>query len=93
MLRRFDNMRETYGAMDLPVLVGLLQKTVCECVSFGYAYESNSYHRYIEPLDLMRAVTMLVIWLLAKDVDPDAVYIAKHEYNKTRPYRHGGKKA
>ena len=26
------------------------------------------------------------------DIDIEAAIIAKHEYNKSRPYRHGGKK-
>lgn len=30
-------------------------------------------------------------WFAAKGIDPDEVFRLKMEYNKTRPYRHGGK--
>jgi hypothetical protein len=36
-------------------------------------------------LDIMR-------WAKANGVDMEAVILAKNEYNKGRPYRHGGKR-
>ncbi len=31
-------------------------------------------------------------WCGKEGVDVDEILARKHEYNKTRPYRHGGKK-
>lgn len=31
-------------------------------------------------------------WIECQGLDPEALILEKHEYNKTRPYRHGGKK-
>lgn len=40
---------------------------------------------------LADAVTGVFEWLTNQGIDPYAVMLEKHEYNKTRPYRHGGK--
>ena len=95
MLKRYDAMLETYSALELPVLVALLQRTVCESVFTcpGNGYDSVDYQKFIEPLDLLRAVTIAVLWMLSRDVDVEKVLMEKHEYNKSRPYRHGNKKA
>lgn len=39
----------------------------------------------------MDAVHLVFSWLSDKGVDPWQVMEIKHEYNKTRPYKHGGK--
>lgn len=31
-------------------------------------------------------------YIRAQGIDPEKIMLEKHEYNKTRPYRHGGKK-
>lgn len=37
------------------------------------------------------AVGQVFCWLEEQGVDPKEIMIQKHEYNKTRPYRHGNK--
>ncbi len=40
---------------------------------------------------LLDCVETILAWAAQNDVDMEAVLRAKHAYNKTRPYRHGGK--
>lgn len=42
---------------------------------------------------LVAIIYRVFVWLEANGCeDPKAVMIEKHEYNKSRPYRHGGKR-
>jgi hypothetical protein len=40
---------------------------------------------------LEHCIVMISEWLNHRGIDPYAVLLEKHEYNKTREYRHGGK--
>lgn len=40
---------------------------------------------------LLNAITIAVKWVAMKGYDPLAILLDKHEYNKTRPYKHGKK--
>lgn len=40
---------------------------------------------------LVNTVSMVMYWFEQKGVDFEEVLLMKHEYNKTRPYKHGGK--
>ena len=42
---------------------------------------------------LSRAVNEVFNWIAHRGLDPMEIMKKKHAYNKTRPYRHGGKKA
>ena len=37
-------------------------------------------------------IYLIYTWLHAQNLDPEALLREKHTYNKTRPYRHGGKR-
>ena len=37
------------------------------------------------------SIINVFLWLRKNGIEPEEVMIAKHEYNKTRPYRHGDK--
>lgn len=41
---------------------------------------------------LISCIEAVCEWLEERDVDMDEILRLKHEYNKTRPYRHGGKR-
>ncbi len=41
---------------------------------------------------LLECIETIEAWAYINGVDMEAVLRATHEYNKTRPYRHGGKK-
>ena len=42
-------------------------------------------------VEMIDCIIRILDWCGEKGVDVDAILQAKHEYNKTRPYRHGGK--
>ena len=42
-------------------------------------------------VELADAIIRILDYTAAKGIDITAVILAKHEYNKRRPYRHGGK--
>lgn len=42
-------------------------------------------------VEMIDCLIRILDWCGYAGVDVDAVLQAKHEYNKTRPYRHGGK--
>lgn len=44
-------------------------------------------------VELCDAVMRIMDFLAFMGVDIEAVLVAKHEYNKGREYRHGGKRA
>ncbi len=44
-------------------------------------------------VELADAIIRILDYTASEGIDIEAVIIAKHAYNKTRPYRHGGKKA
>ncbi len=41
--------------------------------------------------NLLMCMAVILEWARLNNVDMESVLRAKHEYNKTRPYRHGGK--
>ena len=42
-------------------------------------------------VEMIDCIIRILDWCGKEGVDVDAILTAKHEYNKTRPYRHGGK--
>jgi hypothetical protein len=44
-------------------------------------------------VEMADAVIRILDYAEAQDISLESVIEAKHNYNKTRPYRHGGKKA
>lgn len=45
----------------------------------------------IDANTLINAVQIVFDWIGRQGLDPLEILMKKHEYNKTRPYRHGGK--
>lgn len=43
-------------------------------------------------LSLLEAVGVVFLWIKTQGDDPEGLLTMKHEYNKTRPYKHGGKR-
>lgn len=52
-----------------------------------YAYETDNVRAFYMAL----CVTGIMKWAEKNDVDMEGILRVKHEYNKSRPYRHGGK--
>jgi NTP pyrophosphatase (non-canonical NTP hydrolase) len=44
------------------------------------------------PIELADCIIRILDYCGKKEIDIDGAIRLKHEYNKTRPYRHGGKK-
>lgn len=63
----------------LPDVVDLLHTIVCGFASCGSGLEEAV------------AISVVCVWLNLQGIDPEALMLEKHEYNKTRPYKHGGK--
>ena len=43
-------------------------------------------------VEMIDCIIRILDWCSHEDIDIDEILKIKHEYNKTRPYRHGGKK-
>lgn len=57
------------------------------CVANAWTRRSSLLS--VWPLEEM--CRMIIWWLHTHSIDPEAVMELKHQYNKGRPYRHGGK--
>lgn len=67
-----------YDALpELPVLVGLLH------VSTSSSFIED------EPGDMLQCVGSVFLYIRKQGLDPEFILREKHEYNKTRPYKHG----
>ena len=53
-----------------------------------WSYEDKPEGIAVEMID---CIIRILDWCGKEGVDVDKLLYAKHEYNKTRPYRHGGK--
>jgi len=42
-----------------------------------------------DPACLLGAMSIALSWVHAQGIDPLALLLEKHEYNKSRPYKHG----
>lgn len=65
------------AAPELPVMVGLLH-----CIT-SLSFVEN------EPGDLLQCIGSVFYYIRQQGLDPEAILREKHEYNKTRPYKHG----
>lgn len=70
------------GKRTLPQLVKILHYATAKSAES----ESEMASWLISCIEAVRE------WLEERDVDMDEILRLKHEYNKTRPYRHGGKR-
>lgn len=77
----------SYGECTLPQLVAALHSFVSLAGIALYAHKIDEAEA-----SLNRCIYWTFHWLKAQGVDMDEILRLKHEYNKTRPYRHGGKR-
>ena len=65
-----------------------------ECTE--YHGQADCKHRGSKPegvaVEMIDCIIRILDWCGKEGVDVDALLAMKHEYNKTRPYKHGGKK-
>lgn len=78
-----DDFQDDQGhdvlALELPDLVDVLHDEV----SLSSVMHNETY--------LTTAAGLAISWLEKRGVDPVETLLEKHEFNKTRPYKHGGK--
>lgn len=60
-------------------------------LSLAYACWCNSAGTHAAALRMALCICEIVEWTEKAGVDMEKILDIKHEYNKTRPYRHGGK--
>lgn len=82
-----EHRKEKINTFSLPELIAKLHV----CVSESYTYSTlGEIKDAYEALD--EAMIIACYWLMKQGVDVESIMLEKHEYNKNRPYRHGGKK-
>lgn len=70
-------------AMSVPVLVNRLHIETCG------AWRSLQMNNGFETDGLLETATVAWQWIKGRVLDPEELLIEKHEYNVTRPYKHG----
>lgn len=72
--------------------------TLSDCISrwhlllsLAYACWCKASGSHAAALRMARCICEIKVWARENGVDMEAVLNIKHEYNKGRPYRHGGK--
>lgn len=91
---------QRHGWWDTPVSFGDVAALVHSEVSEAFEeYRNDNGMFYVKDgkpegiaVELIDAVIRILDYLASEGVDIDTVMQMKHEYNKERPYRHGGKK-
>lgn len=69
-------------------LVAYLHLLTSEALSDAY---QNKLIGDVNPMKLLIAMSMALSWVKLRGLDPLAILLEKHAYNKTRPYKHGKK--
>lgn len=95
---RFDMKMEPYPlelfAVDKSRLLGC---SISYAVTFLHARTTCAWHEWMckgntgAEREFRLIVSFVLEWIRHQGIDPEGVMIIKHSYNKTRPYRHGGK--
>lgn len=62
-----------------------------EQTSIAYSKKAESYYKLAGVSNLITAIVYALIWVYLQDIDAEALLWEKHDYNKTRPYKHGKK--
>ena len=95
--RIFSGIQPT-GNLTLGNYIGALRnfsilQDEYDCLNYGD--EAHCRFRGTKPegiaVEMIDCIIRILDWCAKEGVDVDAILTAKHEYNKTRPYRHGGK--
>lgn len=80
-----NELSEMPGEDEVPKLVTWLHAATSEVMLDG---KNEDYDLSF----LLVAMSMALIWIQQRGIDPIKLLLLKHEYNKSRPYKHGNKK-
>lgn len=65
-----------------------------DCLNYGK--ETECKYKGTKPegiaVEMIDCIIRILDWCGRYDIDVDAILAQKHAYNKTRPYKHGGKR-
>jgi len=80
----------------LPEILMLCVSELSEALEIyrtGFDEDAIIYNKKPEgvPIELADCIIRILDYCAAADIDINEAIRSKHEYNKTRPYRHGGK--
>ena len=80
---------------SLPYVIGHIHSEAAEVfkehlrgMKSDYMYTENGKPEGI-PVEMADILLVVLTWFGRNGLDPEKFMLAKHEYNKTRPYRHG----
>lgn len=82
-----DDLAEAIKRWSLPALVAFLHQETTELWHFRGDDVVNGCTKV--GIQSKYIIDIVYIWLKEQGVDPDAIMLEKHEYNLTRPYKHG----
>ncbi len=85
-----DYLLSVYDTLDLMALPG--EDAVPELVTLLHAFTSQVVLEDNDLTYLMSAMATAMAWVRQRGIDPIKLLMMKHEYNKSRPYKHGNKK-
>lgn len=85
--------------IKLPEIISLIHSEISEVLEeyrkgrqATEVYPGNNGKPEGIPIELADAIIRILDYCGYAGIDIEAAILQKHEYNKTRPYRHGGKK-
>lgn len=88
------------SVLEAPAAVDKMNVT--KLIAICHLSTSSAFHHFIQNnkpdavkamAELVGCVFVVFRWMRTNGLDYEAIIKEKHEYNITRPYRHGGKKA
>lgn len=97
ILRILDTLAEAGVDIDAEITYPVTGDGIIEIIARSHRNISEAYATRVayDGQDgyscLVRCVGDIMGWAIGSGVDMEAILRAKHEYNKIRPYRHGGK--
>lgn len=90
--------REDVGTIEFSTKVYMRSVELPELIAFLHSDTTMSWFSAFGGEDvggvirtLVRPIQLVFLWIAKQGLDPLEILREKHEYNKTRPYRHGGK--
>lgn len=87
---------ETYYSCKIPEDLNLTDDSLSNCPTCPEPCQNQCKGKYGKPEGIPSELADCIIRILdycgKENIDIDHILRIKHEYNKSRPYRHGGKK-